>query len=73
MAKSEPTIEERANLAIKEIRADMVSIKYKLLNEILVKAAKHNGEIPQAISNSNNKKKPYLIQILMHLEIKVNL
>lgn len=46
MAKSEPTIEERANLAIKEIRADMVSIKYKLLNEILVKAAKHNGEIP---------------------------
>jgi len=46
MAKSEPTIEERANLAIKEISADMVSIKYKLLNEILVKAAKHNGEIP---------------------------
>ena len=45
MAKSEPTIEEIAIGTIEKMRADMVGTKYKLLNEVFVKAVNSGGEI----------------------------
>ncbi len=45
MAKSEPTIEEIAIGTIEKMRADMIGTKYKLLNEVFVKAVNSGGEI----------------------------
>lgn len=45
MAKSEPTIEETAIVTIEKMRADMVGTKYKLLNEVFVKAVNSGGKI----------------------------
>jgi len=45
MAKSEPTIEETATITIEKMRADMIGTKYKLLNEVFVKAVNSGGKI----------------------------
>jgi hypothetical protein len=45
MAKSEPSIEELSVITIEKMRADMIGTKYKLLNEVFVKAVDSVGKI----------------------------
>ncbi|CAF2248387.1 unnamed protein product [Rotaria magnacalcarata] len=45
MAKSEPSIEELSVITIEKMRADMIGTKYKLLNEVFVKAVDSGGKI----------------------------
>lgn len=73
MAKSEPSIEELSVITIEKMRADMIGTKYKLLNEVFVKAVDSGGKISPTDNAFQEQRSSCLTQILMILKMQVKL